>query len=280
MSNGVATIANPGHRRDAIAGVRKSRIVLLTGNSLCHNPRVLKEASALARAGHEVQVLGSWLDANFKARDLALLERASFKFVPVIDFTLPGIGHEVARFVRRAGRRAANDIYRWTGRQNPLQLGFGIRHLFKCALQIPADLYVAHSEPGLWVALQLARSGKRVGVDMEDWYSEDLLPEARQYRPLAFLRSLEGELLSEGNYASCPSRAMSRALADAYGCAPLTVIYNAFEWSERRALDGSTKDRRNKDVPSIHWVSTTLGQGRGLDGLLAAIPLLQYFGRF
>jgi glycosyltransferase involved in cell wall biosynthesis len=255
---------------------RKSKIVLLTGNSLCHNPRVLKAASALACAGHEVQVLGGWTDSKFKARDRQLLESAPFKFVPVIDSTLPGMSHDVARFARRAGRRAVNEIYLRTGRQSPLQLGFGIKRFFRLAFEIPADLYVAHSEAGLYIASELARSGKRVGVDMEDWFSEDLLPEARRYRPLALLRSLESKLLLKRNYASCPSRAMSGALADAYGCAPLTVVYNAFEWSERRALDGSVKDRRNKDIPSIHWFSTTLGHGRGLDKLLAAIPLLKY----
>jgi hypothetical protein len=52
-------------------------IVLLTGNHLCHNPRAMKEASALARAGFEVEVLGGWYNASLKARDLDLLTRRS-----------------------------------------------------------------------------------------------------------------------------------------------------------------------------------------------------------
>ena len=35
------------------------KVVLPSGNPLCHNPRVVKEAEALASAGHEVEVLGS-----------------------------------------------------------------------------------------------------------------------------------------------------------------------------------------------------------------------------
>src|SRR5947207_15942281 len=114
---------------------RKSRIALLTGNSLCHNPRAMKEAAALAGAGHEVSVLGAWLDPAVKARDLRLIETVSFDFIPVLDFTLPGMGNEVARFVRRAGRKAADLAYGLTGRPSPLQLGFGVGRHFKQALR-------------------------------------------------------------------------------------------------------------------------------------------------
>ena len=36
------------------------RIILLTGNPLRSNPRVIKEAAALTEEGYEVQVLGAW----------------------------------------------------------------------------------------------------------------------------------------------------------------------------------------------------------------------------
>ena len=49
-------------------------------------------------------------------------------------------------------------------------------------------------------------------VDLEDWFSEDLLPEARRHRPLRLLRSLERELLSRGAFASRPRMRSKRAL--------------------------------------------------------------------
>jgi glycosyltransferase involved in cell wall biosynthesis len=162
------------------------------------------------------------------------------------------------------------------GWQSPLQLGFGTRRLLRQALAIPAELYLAHSESGLYVAWKLLQRGRRVGVDMEDWFSEDLLPEARQHRPVRLLRFLEQELLRRSAYASCPSHAMSTALAGAYGGLAPIVIHNAFEWSDRQRLDGTLSDRRNRDIPSLHWYSTTLGPGRGLEDLLAATGLLQH----
>jgi hypothetical protein len=45
------------------------RVVVLTGNQLCNNLRVVKVAGTLARAGYDVTVLGAWLDRGFKNRD-------------------------------------------------------------------------------------------------------------------------------------------------------------------------------------------------------------------
>jgi glycosyltransferase involved in cell wall biosynthesis len=255
---------------------RPRRIVLLTGNSLCHNPRAMKEALSLAQAGYEVRVLGAWFDASFKVRDLNLMQHIPFTFIPVLDFTSPGIGNEAARLARRVGNKAARYAFAWAGWQSALQLGYGIQRLFGEAIKSGADLYIAHSEPCLYVGRKLLRRGMRVGVDMEDWFSEDLLPEARRHRPLRLLHELETELLQRGAYASCPSQAMSIALAEECGCAPPTVVYNAFPWSERATLDGSMRDWRDRSVPSVHWYSATLGPGRGLEELLAAIALVKH----
>jgi glycosyltransferase involved in cell wall biosynthesis len=255
---------------------QKQTIALLTGNSLCHNPRVVKEASALARAGYRVCVLGAWSHPDFKARDQRLIEHLPFAFISVFDLTAPGLCNGMSRLGWRASKRAADAWFDLTGWQSPRQLGFAIERMFRRALGMSADLYLAHSEPCLYVAARLLRHGRRVGVDMEDWFSEDLLPEARQYRPLRLLRGLETELLSRGAYASCPSQAMSAALAAEYACPPPTVVYNAFAWADRQALDGTAMDRGNRKIPSIYWFSTTLGPGRGLDDLLAALPLLRH----
>jgi glycosyltransferase involved in cell wall biosynthesis len=250
-------------------------IVLLTGSSLCHNPRALKEATALARAGYRVQVLGAWLDAGLRARDEALLPGLPFEFVPVVDTTGGGAGDRLVHFGRRAGRKAAQLAHDIAGWQSRHQLGMTVAPLLREARRRPADLYIAHSEAGLCVAGALSRQRRRVGVDMEDWFSEDLLPGARRHRPLRLLQTLEREVLRGGAWASCPSWAMATALADAYGCRRPSVIYNAFPWSDRFSLGGVTIDRRDRSVPSIHWFSQTLGPGRGIECLLAALPMIR-----
>jgi glycosyltransferase involved in cell wall biosynthesis len=41
-------------------------------------------------------------------------------------------------------------------------------------------------------------------------------------------------------------------------------------------IDEQSKDRMNRLVPSIHWYSQTLGKGRGLEDLVAALPVVQH----
>jgi glycosyltransferase involved in cell wall biosynthesis len=69
---------------------------------------------------------------------------------------------------------------------------------------------------------------------------------------------------------------MSEALASEFGCPKPTVLYNAFPWSDRKHLDSVFLDRQDRRLPSIHWFSQTLGHDRGLEDLIAALPLLKH----
>lgn len=249
---------------------RTRSVCLLTGNHLCHNPRVMKAAGALARQGLCVEVLGAWSDPTLKERDKELLPELPFKFTPVIDTTV----NKMSRMRYRLRKKAGHVAHEFAKLENRRQLGACYPELRAAAFRCQASLYIAHSEQAMAAAVDLRDSGYRVGIDMEDWFSEDLLPEARRHRPLHLLRYLEKQLLSHGAYASCPSSAMSHALAKENNCRPPSVIYNAFPWSERRRLDGQQKDRSEGSRPSIHWYSQTLGPGRGLEDLVAALPLL------
>lgn len=247
-------------------------IVILTGSHLCHNPRVLKEATALAGAGYSVEVLGAWFEAILRDRDQELLARLPFKFAPVIDLTRSRVTHMTCRVRTKLGLLA----FRFAGYQNRWQFGYAVAALRQAAWARAADLYIAHSESAIAAAIDLRRAGRRVGVDMEDWFSEDLLPEARKHRPIRLLRDLERRLLRQGAYSACPSNAMSEALAREYDWSRPTVIYNAFPWADRQSLDDLLKDRRDRRIPSVHWYSQTLGEGRGLEDLLAALPLMEH----
>jgi hypothetical protein len=283
------------------------RIVILTGNSLCHNPRVIKEAAALAAAGFDVEILGAWLDAGLKARDLELLQGTSFRFTPVLDATV----QKISWWPSRALVKAAHVWHQSTGSESHWQLGYTVGALARAARQRKADLFIAHSEPALWALTKLKNQKSeignrqteirdlgirkqksegasqfqlsafsfqnfRIGVDMEDWFSEDLLPEARKRRPIRLLKSLEQRALCFASYGTCTSQAMSAALAKEYGCRPPAVVYNTFPWADRQALDGQFKDRRDRTVPSLHWYSQTLGAGRGLEELFAALPQVKF----
>ena len=253
-------------------GNRPKRIVIISGASPVHNPRVVKEAATLAATGFEVTVIGSGYD---QVTNLALAKRYDFSFRSIGFVETNGLRNRVLHFGYRLRNWLARRLRR-LGIQNRFQLGPLADELLRAAKLLNADYNIVHLESALWVGSELLSSGCAVGVDFEDWYSEDLLPEARKHRPLKLLKGLERGVLGGAGYATCPSHAMAKALANEYGCEPPVVIYNAFPWRDRDAIDRLTKDRKDRQLLSIHWYSQTLGQGRGLEDLIAALPFLQH----
>ena len=251
-------------------------IALLTGNPLRANPRTIKEAAALAEAGFKVVVLGAWSAEDGVEADKNVAERGGYAFVALLPpDTLEGKLH---RLVQRASRK----VMPWS------QWTFGLMPLVleKEAKRLKPDLVIAHSEPALFAALALHKRGAKVGVDMEDWFSEDLPAESRRHRPVALLRESERALLRGAAHATCTTEVMADALAREYECPRSTRIYNVFpqpvppDRLERRdrspdakSMDGTSS--RGASVRSIHWFSQTIGPGRGLEVLFAAAASVQ-----
>lgn len=271
------------------------KIILLSCNPLRSNPRVVKEAEALVEAGYEVIVHGAWsgeggggggvsVERCFGGNggrqraqgggveiDMRLAARGGYEFVPLLPLnTLEGKLH---RLVQRAARK----FMPWS------KWSFGLMPLVleREAKRLKHDLAIAHSEPALFAALALHKLGVKVGVDMEDWFSEDLPAEARGGRPVRLLREAEKGLLNCAVHATCTTEAMADALVAEYGCPRPERIYNVFpapvmpdpvplvDRSPAARSLGETPSR-GTSVRSIHWFSQTLGPGRGLEDLFAA----------
>ena len=248
------------------------KILILIGAHLCTAPRPQKEAEALAQAGHDVTVAGFWSDPKLVQRDRQLIKDKPWKFEPIIDFQPH---QKLSNRLIRLRSRIAKEKFQQFGLFSVSLLGYGAKAMLRYAQKAQADLTIVHSEGGLWVGSQLLDQGYKIGVDFEDWFSEDLLPEARAGRPIKHLKSLEHHLITECSYCLTTSNAMAEAMAKAHNAKTPTVIYNTFPWQERSQLDGEIKDRHNLGIPSIHWFSQTIGRGRGLEILFQSLPYIK-----
>lgn len=248
-----------------------AKIVIISGIQAIDNPRVVKEADALAEAGHEVEVLAALYDEASAARTVRLMASRTWRHTPVVDLAHDGLVPRLDGWLLRARWR----IDRWTrstlGRESPGQLGLVPHRLYDEARARRADLYVSHLTQALWAGVRLAEQGRRVAVDLEDWYSEDGLPADRAQQPLSLMRHLEARLLRGAAYVTTTSHAMSSAVAKRYGIAPPAVIYNSFPIEERATLDRRMLDRHDRGSISITWFSQTIGPGRGLEALVQAL---------
>ncbi len=262
----------------------ESFVAIASGNHLCSNPRVVKEADALSAAGFKVCVLGGAYTAGLKQRDLRLAEGRDWEFRHVYDLT----GSAAARIWLKAQRKLGLLLWSKARQANPWQIFYGTGNISRAVARLDADLTIVHWEAALPAGIRQLKKGKAVGIDMEDWFSEDLLPSARASRPIAMLAAMEKQLLSKGVHSTCTSEAMADALVGRYQCRRPLPIRNVFPSAERDKMDGQWKDRgeltgrndppspRSETTPvSIFWYSQTIGPGRGLEELFAAVALLR-----
>jgi glycosyltransferase involved in cell wall biosynthesis len=243
---------------------RTHRILIFTASHLCRNPRVVKEATTLGTAGYDVTVLTVSALSQFEQMDRALIASLPFRRV-TLDFTTHTPGARLENLWHRAAAWGARWLLRWLRIESAYTLG-PARALLRRALAMPADLIIAHTEIPLWATAALMRAGRTVAVDMEDWYSEDLLFFDRRARPLKLLRQAEKFALQHARYVSTTSQSMAKALAAACDAPVPMVVRNVFPLQPRSRLDRPA----GNEPPAFVWFSQTIGPGRGLELFFAA----------
>lgn len=248
-----------------------ARVLIVTNGHLCRNPRPLKEAETLGRAGYDVTVLGVRNHAASEATDLTLLATAPFRRLTV-DFLAGADSPFSARtaiFMRRLRLRIARSAAAHLHWPTMESLG-PASDLLRLAAHHRADLTIVHNEVPHWVGTRLLAAGYCVAADIEDWHSEDLLPAARAGRPLSLLRMTERTLLHRAAYTSTTSHVLADALNARYGGQRPIVLSNSFP------LQPDFHSAPVGDPPAFFWFSQTLGPGRGLEAFLAAWSLTRH----
>ena len=246
----------------------KNRIVIVSGIQLSNNPRVVKEADALGAAGFDVEVLAAVLARDSAQRERLLYEGKPWRFTPVIDNRQQGMKAKLGWTFKRLRTRFWREVYRYTGVTHVAQLGYCGPEMLRICRQRNADWYSVHLEQALWVGKKLSAGGFPVSVDFEDWYSEDLLPKDRTYRPVKLLRECESFLHQSAKFKTTTSESLTNALHSEFGGERCHVIPNTFCWSERESLDGEIRDRVNSNLLSVFWFSQAMGPQRGLEDLM------------
>jgi glycosyltransferase involved in cell wall biosynthesis len=242
----------------------RATILVLTASHLCRNPRVVKEATALGAAGYDVTVMSVSEVERFARMDAELARDLPFRR-HVIDLTRDPRRARTTRFLQRGATWGARWLCRNLHLESARALG-PAGALLRAARAQTADLTIAHTEIPLWAAQILIKDGRRVAVDLEDWYSEDLLPADRRSRPLRLLRQAEAFALHHAAYVSTTSASMAAALAESYRCPAPLVLRNTFPLQPNSRLDRPT----GTEPPGFIWFSQTVGPGRGLEQFLDA----------
>ncbi len=228
---------------------------------------MLKEAILLAQNGYKVTVINTGYSAQLSNEDDELIKPYNIKLLSAVTLQAGSMKSILLRLIGKTGRW----MVRVLKMETPLALGYYSWGYKNLALKQDADLYICHQEIGLYCGVQLIEQQKKVAFDLEDWYSEDLLPEAKSYRPLILLRQLEQQALQKGVFCISTSNVMAKHLGDAYHSSEPTRIYNVFN-KDRSIFD---EDKQMGSPLRLFWFSQTIGPGRGLEEFVALLHQME-----
>jgi glycosyltransferase involved in cell wall biosynthesis len=248
-----------------------AKICLLTPTQPSVNPRIVKEADALAEAGHQVHVLCGHTIAWADESDILLLQKRNWTYSYVGG--VPGsAGHWWTRARHGAVRRFPH-AWKMSREIACCALGRITPELRAAAFRVGADLYIAHYAGALAAAGTVARRrGVLLAFDAEDFESGYYEYKSGPRTIDQLTEDIEREYLPDCCYVTAASAGIGAAYAAKYGIAKPTTVLNVFPRSERPLAFRETDP---KAPLKIHWFSQTIGGDRGLEDVIGAMAMLR-----
>jgi glycosyltransferase involved in cell wall biosynthesis len=242
-------------------------ITIITPGALGSNPRVVKEAEALASRGHKVHVQSTRSLAVVDRRDAAVLAHANFSSTRLDLRTLRSWR---LRRLLQIGARYGFGALRLDALA-PRALSAVVPLLKETLWSAPpADLYIAHYIEALPAAAALAaRHGAAYAFDAEDFHLGEEADGPGVELKRKIKRAIERRYLPGALYVTAAAPLIAQAYVETYAIAQPTVILNVF--SRANAPDAPTIAGSVQPGPSLYWFSQTIGFGRGLKTAIRAI---------
>jgi glycosyltransferase involved in cell wall biosynthesis len=249
-------------------------VVIVTPTYLSSNPRVVKEADALARAGLRVCVVFSQGPVAWaRADDETVTAGRGWRAHPV-RWSRTRRGESAAYWRSTLRFHLARRLPFSTRGPLPVVLRAECRtfsELAAAAAEIKGRLYVGHYPEGLAAAAAAAaKRNAQFAYDVEDLHTGEDADTPRGRARSSRVFQIERRYIGACAYVSAVSSHVADAIAERYpGVVPF-VVYNTFPWEDRASIDGETRDRRGP-ATSLYWQSQVIGFDRGLQDVVRAL---------
>ncbi|MEX0822526.1 MAG: hypothetical protein WD021_10300, partial [Rhodothermales bacterium] len=264
-------------------GGRRS-IALVTPTHLARNPRLVKEADALAAAGCDVDVFYCRFMPEVVEHDDRIVSRAAWRAHAVsyvreeapFTFWWSRLRRHVCRKAfDRLGRRSPDWLMaRAYERIYPELLRLVRKHAAtqRAANMYPPDLYIAHNLQALPVALRAGRRhGARVGFDAEDFHTGMYLERDLQCLDRRLVVQVEERGIRACDYVTAAAPYIAEAYERRYEISRPETVLNTFPSAMRPRAPRPT----DPEAPlTLYWFSQTIGPVRGLEDAAIAMARL------
>lgn len=244
-------------------------ICLLSPGHLSTNPRLVKEADALADAGHKVALITGDYSLGAREADKAIIAR--WRVVRQLCFgPQAALPTRVFQFLRVRAARMLVAV----GLRTPAVIRAAWHpiapDLVAAAKRVKADLYIAHYPAALPAAAIAGRlHGALYAFDAEDFHLGDPPDGIAYASERRMVRAIEERYLPGCTYVTAASPGIANAYVSSYRIERPTVVLNVFPRAQ--APTKPTYKGTAELSPSVYWFSQTIGPNRGLECAVRAI---------
>jgi len=244
----------------------KPRICVVTAGHLSTCPRMLKAADALHHAGYQVRVVSTRHVSWAWQTDLSLTKRRPWQW-QVIDYDRASARRtQLSSGVRFRGAQAAARAAGPTRVPLPIAIrGYSRMHdeLVSAIASEAADFVYGGTTGALAaVASGAERLGVRFGLDLEDFHSAEQAGDGSALAH-ALAERIESDILPKAAFITAGSPLIADAYSAKYNVRP-APIHNTF------SINFAAASNRRGPL-RLYWFSQTLGPGRGLEDVIAAV---------
>jgi len=244
----------------------KPRVCVVTAGHLSTCPRMLKAADALHDAGYRIRVVSTRHVSWAWQADLCVRNPRPWAW-QVIDYDRVSARRtQVSSGIRFRGAQAA--ALAAGAARIPLAIatrGYSRMHdeLVSAITSEPADFVYGGTTGALAaVASGARRLGVRFGLDLEDFHSAEQAGEGSALAH-ALAERIESDVLPEATFLTAGSPMIADAYWAKYNVRP-APIHNTF------SINFAESSSRRRPL-RLYWFSQTLGPGRGLGDVIAAV---------
>lgn len=249
----------------------KKHIVLITTKQPSSNPRLVKEATALAAEGYDVSVVYNFWNYWADEADKNILKaNSSIKWVKTGSHP---IRNKTAYWYTRIRYKCYRIMAGSFSNNLMLQVQAATQfypELKKSACDIKADLYIAHNLGALAAAAKAAqKNNARYSFDAEDFHRAQ---EEDDHKEANSINLLESHYFPGAVFITAASPFIAAEYKKHYPAIDFTVINNVFSKQQQPAFT-----HLNKTPLKLFWFSQTVGLKRGLQEVIKAVNRITEF---
>jgi glycosyltransferase involved in cell wall biosynthesis len=244
------------------------KIVLVTSGQPSLNPRLVKEADALANAGYEVVVIYQYWNDWGTRLDIELLKTKRW-----VAHRVGGSPNEqkLIYWYTRIRHKFVNCILKLLGYRNFLvevaigRCGF---LLIKKAKTIKADLYIGHNLAALSAVVKVAKYHKsKCGFDAEDLHRF----ETNIDYDIKLKTYIEERYFNHVDYLTTSSPQIAKKYKELFPSLIFDTILNVFP--KKLKIHRSVSNQPLK----LFWFSQNVGLSRGLQDVIRSLKILEEY---